>query len=82
MALILALGVATSGMNFGGLHELMASPEKLVSRLVGWNWGETGKFFGLGQESESFEAGYSVSSRLFTVCRGMFCGSGCAGRKT
>jgi hypothetical protein len=44
-ASILALGVATSGMNFGGLHELMASPEKLVSRLVGWNWGETGKFF-------------------------------------
>ena len=45
MALILALGVATSGMNFGGLHELMASPEEMVSRLDGWAWGETGKFF-------------------------------------
>jgi hypothetical protein len=72
MALILALGVATSGMNFGGLHELMASPEKLVSRLVGWNWGETGKFLSRDRDH----------SQLFTVCRGMFCGSGCAGRKT
>jgi hypothetical protein len=44
MALILALGVSLSGMDSGGLHELMASPEKLVSGLAGWNWGETGKF--------------------------------------
>lgn len=32
-------------MDFGGLHELMASPEEMVSRLDGWAWGETGKFF-------------------------------------
>jgi hypothetical protein len=33
-ASILALGVALSGMNSGGLHELMASPEKLVLELA------------------------------------------------
>jgi hypothetical protein len=45
MALILALGVSLSGIDFGGLHELMASPEKLFSGFAGWAWGETGKFF-------------------------------------
>jgi hypothetical protein len=45
MALILALGVSLSGMNSGGLHELMASPDEMVSGLAGWAWGETGKFF-------------------------------------
>jgi hypothetical protein len=44
-ASILAHWLAKNGMNSGGLHELMASPEKLVSGLAGWNWGETGKFF-------------------------------------
>jgi hypothetical protein len=45
MALILALGVSLSGIDFRGLHELMASPEELVSGFAGWAWGETGKFF-------------------------------------
>jgi hypothetical protein len=35
-ALILALGVALSGMDFGGLHELLASPKEQVSEMAAW----------------------------------------------
>ena len=58
-ASILALGVSLSGMDSGGLHELLASPEKLVSRLAGWAWGETGKFFESRQRPQPIVYGLS-----------------------
>jgi hypothetical protein len=35
-ALILALGVALSGMYFRRLHELLASPKEQVSEMAAW----------------------------------------------